>query len=130
MTGDEPSGAIDNSFEDAEREAKEILGERNAEYPRAIGIGDVCIDLVTRQPLFVVDVAAPTVDAYFAEEDFDLLNYNQAPYLPVRMDDEVYECVFIPGLDGLHKLSQTYDYPAGRLARVPVELATDGGESA
>ena len=130
MSEQQPEGAIDNSFDDAERDPREVLAERNAEHARAIGVDDVCIDLVTRQPLYVVDIAAPSVAAYFEEEDFDLLNYNQAPYLPVQMSDEVYKCVFIPGLDGLHKLKKTYDYPAGRLAKVPIEEVSDeGGDS-
>jgi len=129
MSEQEPEGAIDNSFDEAERDPRKVLAERNAEHARAIGVDDVCIDLVTRQPLYVVDVAAPSVAAYFEKEDFDLLNYNQAPYLPVRMSDEVYECVFIPGLDGLHKLEKTYDYPAGRLAKVPIEEVVEDGDS-
>lgn len=126
--GGEPEGAIDNSFDDAERDAREQLAERNAEHRRRIDVGDIVIDLVTRQPLSVVGVAAPTVVEYFEEEDFDLLTYNQAPYLPVEMSDMVFECVFIPGLDGLHKLDQTYDYPSGRLARVPIESAMEASE--
>jgi len=128
MSEQQPEGAIDSTFDEAERDPKEILAERNAEYARAIGVDDVCIDLVTRQPLYVLDVAAPSVATYFDEEDFDLLNYNQAPYLPVRMDDRVLNCVFVPrSVEGVHKMGKTYAYPEGRLARVPIERA--GGDS-
>jgi len=41
----------------------------------------------------------------------------------VTPEDTVYECVFVGGVDDLHKPGRTYDYPRGRLARVPVDLA-------
>jgi len=123
-------GVIDHEFEDAERNASDTLAEASAEFVgqdhAALGAGDVAIDLVTRQPLFIVDRQADSLDGYFEDEEFDLLTYKQHAFLPVRMDDPVLECVFIGGLEDLHNFSNTYDYPAGRLARVPVELA--GGD--
>ena len=125
--GGEPSGAIDNTFDDAERDAREQLAESAAEHVRDLSAGDIAIDLVTRQPLFVVGVSAETLPAYYDREGFDLLNYKSHPYLPVRMDDRVLECVFVPRkVEGVHNTGKTYDYPAGRLARVPIERA--GGD--
>jgi hypothetical protein len=45
----------------------------------------------------------------------------------VTDDERVYDCVFLPtGEDRVDAPSNTYAYPAGRLARVPVEQAVDG----
>ena len=128
MSEQEPAGAIDNSFDDAERDAREQLAESAAEHQRDLQKGDIAIDLVTRQPLFVVGVSAETLPAYYDREGFDLLNYKSHPYLPVRMDDRVLECVFVPRkVESVHSMGKSYDYPAGRLARVPIERA--GGDS-
>jgi hypothetical protein len=123
------SGAIDNEFEDAERSSLEVLldAEQKADgRPHGdLKAGDVAIDLVTRQPLYIVSRVANNLPQYYGDEEFDLLTYKQHLYLPVGIDDAVFECVFIGGLDDLHSFSKTYDYPAGRLARVPVEVATE-----
>ena len=88
---------------------------------------------MTRQPLFVRRVVAPTLSQYYEREEFDLLNYGVHPFLSVSIDDRVFECVFLSditaeSLSGFDS-AKTYDYPEGRLAHVPVEQAwTNGGE--
>lgn len=123
-------GAIDNEFEDAEKDAETLLTEHldNSDglEHAALQSGDIAFDLVTRQPLFVAGRKADTLVEYFKDEEFDLLTYKQHKFLPVRIDDPVFECVFIGDIEGLHSFSDTYDYPAGRLARVPVYMA--GGD--
>jgi len=123
-------GAVDHDYDEAARDSAAVLADTVAdtagdEHALLKG-GDVAIDLVTRQPLYVVARVADDLVEYYDEEDFDLLTYKQHTYLPVRRDDPVFKCVFIGGLDDLHSFSDTYDYPAGRLARVPIEIA--GGE--
>jgi len=124
------TGAVDHEFDEAERDASERLADQIADMDGRghdrLQAGDVAIDLVKRQPLFVLERVADTVVDYFEETDFDLATYNQHHYLPVRPSDPVFECAFIGSLDDLHRFSDTYDYPAGRLARVPVELAGGG----
>ncbi|WP_459191797.1 hypothetical protein [Halosimplex sp. J119] len=124
-------GAIDNDFDDAERTPREhLLAELDAvgaATHAGMGVGDVAIDLVTRQPLMIVGKSADTLVEHYEREDFDLATYKQHPFLPVRVDDPVFECVFVGSVDDLHSFSNTYDYPAGRLARVPFELAVDDG---
>lgn len=86
--------------------------------------GGLAVDLVTHQPLFVRTAVADTVAEYAEAEDFDLAGYKMHPFLPVREDDTVYECVFIGdlGVKSLHEWGdvKTYDLPRGRLATVPV----------
>ncbi|NHN40527.1 hypothetical protein G9C85_02595 [Halorubellus sp. JP-L1] len=93
--------------------------------------GGIAFDLVTRQPLFVVREVADGLAEYHDEEDFDLLGYKTHPYLPVRADDTVYECVYLSDItiDGVHTWgdTQTYDFPRGRLAHVPIEQAWSTG---
>ena len=128
--GGTTDGAIDNEFDEAELSARDQLLETYAsvESPThgALTPGDIAIDMVTRQPVAVTDRVADDLAEYYDREEFDLLNYKQHPWLPVTIDDAVFECVFIGGLDDLHSFSNTYSYPAGRLARVPVELAGGG----
>lgn len=122
-------GAIDNDFEDAERSPETILADAQAEQGgehELLHNGDLAIDLVTRQPLYIVRCVASTLPAYYENEEFDLLTYKQHQYLPVRMDDPVFECVFVGDLDDLHRERKTYSYPAGRLARVPIEQLAGG----
>lgn len=129
---DETDGAIDNEFSDSERDAVDILQEHwsdvNAPTWEEMSEGDVAIDLVTHQPLLIIEKSADNLAEYYEDEGFDLLTYNQHAWLPVRLMDTVFECVFIGQVDGLHKFSNTYHYPAGRLARVPVEIASEGME--
>jgi len=129
---DGAAGAIDNEFDDAERPAREQLIDTesaSAGHPHhLLEAGDVAIDMVTRQPLLLVERVADDLAEYYEEHDFDLLNYKQHTFLPVDIDDAVFECVFIGGIDDLHSFSDTYDFPSGRLARVPVEVATGDDE--
>jgi len=94
--------------------------------------GGIAIDLLTRQPLLVRQQVADTLAEYHREEGFDLATYKQHPWLPVRADDAVYECYYINELtlDGLDDWGSTrdYDFPRGRLAHVPVEMAWTGAE--
>jgi hypothetical protein len=126
---DDPQGAIDNDYDDAERSAREIL-EANQPPVTDVMVEGVAFDLVKRQPLYVRQRVADDLVEYYEQEEFDLLNYNQHPYLPVTIDDPVYECVFLGNAEGLHNCNKTYDYPAGRLAVIPVHEAwtDDGGD--
>lgn len=134
MSSDEANsgtqGAVDHAYNEAERSAREELeGElANLGAPTHDGLsaGDIAFDLVTRQPLFILDTVAPDLVTHYEREEFDLASYKQHGWLPVTLDDAVYECAFLGSLDDLHSFSNTYHYPAGRLARVPVELA--GGD--
>lgn len=124
-----PDGAIDTDWDEAEQTSREQLEAALAEVETphsGLGPGDVAIDLVTRQPLYVVDRPADTLAEYHEVEGFDLATYKAHPWLPVSVDDAVLTCVFIGDVESLHSFSNTYDYPAGRLARVPVERA--GGD--
>lgn len=127
----DPDGAIDNDFDDAEQSPEEQLTDAASDFGHQhLEAGDVALDLVTRQLLYVRCEVADSVIEYFDDADFDLANYNGHPYLPVTIHDTVYECVFLPASpEGLHKIKQTYDYPGGRLARVPVELAWEGDDA-
>jgi len=124
-------GAIDNDFDQAERTPREHLEAELEDVDAAthagLGVGDVAIDLVTRQPLMILGKSADTLVDHYEREEFDLATYKQHPFLPVQIDDTVFECAFIGGVDDLHSFSRSYDYPAGRLARVPFELAVDDG---
>jgi hypothetical protein len=117
------NGAIDQDFDEGERDYEAQL-EAALEGVRTEPMaGDVAIDLVTRQVVFVHERVADTLEEYYEREGFDLATYKQHPWLPVRPDDAVFECVFVGGVDDLHSPGKTYDYPRGRLARVPVDLA-------
>lgn len=118
------TGAIDNDWDDAERSAREQL-EAELEGTQTEPLeGGVAIDLVTRQPLFIRRVVADSVVEYFEDEDFDLASYKSHPYLPVTLDDTVFECVYISGNpEQAHNVGNTYDFPRGRLMAVPVQEA-------
>lgn len=124
-----PEGAVDSDFDDAALEAEELVGPDDDVQTEPIA-GGLAFDLVTRQPLFVRRVVADTIVEYYDDEEFDLANYKCHPYLPVREDDTVYECVFVSEItaDDLHNWdsSKTYDYPRGRLAHVPLEESWAG----
>lgn len=126
---DEPNGAIDNEFAANEREARDQIEDALADHNRSVEPGDIAIDLVYHRPIFVRRVVADSCVAYWEDgEDFDITTYKAHPYLPVTADDRVVECVFIPTKPGdiTHEPgSKTYDYPTGRLARVPVEHLWD-----
>jgi len=128
MTRDKQSGAVDSDFDDAARDGDTILREALAGYPRTIRPGDIVIDLVQGRPLYIRREVAPTAAEYFDVQDFDLTTYKAHPWLPITPDDTVFECVFIPtkpqDIPG-SKGDKSYDYPRGRLARVPVEWLYD-----
>jgi hypothetical protein len=124
------NGAIDNDFDVAEQGAEEVLQEAVADLPTEPYGGSIVFDLVTRQPLYVRSIAAASVVKHYEQEGFDLASYGVHPYLPVSPSDTVYECVFLSDItaDSLAAFgdAKTYDFPRGRLAHVPVELAGDG----
>ena len=121
----EPSGAIDEPFDESERDARSILEEAIGEYEGEVKGGDIVLDLVKRRPLFVRRRVANTAVEYFDEHDFDLTTYKAHPFLPITPDDPIFECVFLPtDFDQIPTSTsdrQTYDYPRGRLVRIPVE---------
>lgn len=111
-------GALDHGFDDSVR-----LG-LDASIQTEPMAGGVAIDLVTRQPLFVRRIVVEDLWEYYELEGFDLASYKTHPYLPVREDDTVYECVFVSGdPQGAHKPGDTYDFPRGRLMHYPIEQA-------
>lgn len=94
--------------------------------------GSLALDIVTRQLLFVRRDVADTLGEYYEQEGFDLATYGPHPWLPVHADDAVFECYYLSdlSLDSLDELDslQSYDFPRGRLAIVPVEQAwSEGG---
>lgn len=123
-------GAVDHDYDEAARSAQDTvyddLANMGAPLHSDMTAGDIAFDLVTRQPLVVLDVTADDLVSYYEDEEFNLATYKQHAWLPVTPEDRVYECAFIGGIEDLHSFSNTYDYPAGRLARVPIELA--GGD--
>jgi len=120
-------GAVDHSFDEAERPTREVLQEEVADVRTAPLPGSVALDLVTRQLLLVRRESYPDLAAHYEDEGYSLLSYGVHPYLPVSVDDAVFECVYLSdvtaeSLAGFAD-AKTYDFPAGRLAHVPVEEA-------
>ncbi|WP_330633659.1 hypothetical protein [Halocatena halophila] len=94
------------------------------EVDRSITSGSIVIDLVKRQPMLVRQKVADDLIEYYEKEDFNLLTYKMHPYLPVTPVDEVFECVYIPTkANRVHNSKKTYDFPRGRLVKVPVRDA-------
>lgn len=87
-----------------------------------IRVGDVCIDLIERGKVQIVGIAAETVTEHRETNDYDISEYKGNALLSVRDDERVFSCVFSPEKPSV-SLSGTYDLPASRLARVPVEEA-------
>lgn len=121
-------GAIDNDFDDAEASTREQMLADQPEMNAPVS-GGLAIDLVTRQLLFVRQAVADDLASYNDDEDFDLLNYGPHAYLPVTIDDTVFECVYVDDvgmqdIDGMAS-KKTYDFPGGRLAAVPVHEVWD-----
>lgn len=125
-----PEGAVDHSFDEAERSTREVLQEGVADVRTAPLPGSVALDLVTRQLLLVRRESYPDLAAHYEAEDYSLLEYGVHPYLPVSVDDAVYECVYLSDVtaESLANFgdAKTYSFPAGRLAHVPTEEAGDG----
>lgn len=120
-------GAVDADFDEVEGSYEAQLADALEEIETEPFPGSIAIDLITRQPLFVRRRVADTLGEYYHEESFDLATYKQHIWLPVRADDAVYECYYLSelSLDSLHEWRDIndYDFPRGRLARVPVEQA-------
>ena len=118
-------GAIDRDFDESERSARDQIEGALADHNRTIAPGDIAIDLVYHRPLFVRRRVAESCVAYWEDgRDFDLTTYKVHPYLPVTPDDGVFECVYVPTKPGdikAYPTGNTYDFPSGRLARVPIE---------
>lgn len=118
------SGAIDNDWSEAERSTREVLEAAVEDLDRELSAGSIALDLVTRQPLFVHEQVADDLVEYYEREEFDLFSYKTHPYLPISLDDRVFECVFISGEpQQAHNAGKTYDYPEGRLMKLPIEEA-------
>lgn len=119
-----PDGAIDRDYDDSEQPYENQVADALDGVQTELMPGDVAIDLVTRQTLYVRDVEYPSLEAFFEEEGYCLATYNEHPFLPgVTLENRVLECVFVEGPDGVHNQSRTYSYPEGRLMRVPCDLA-------
>lgn len=123
-------GAIDNDWSKAEQDYRDQVADALADVETGLKAETVAIDLVTRQPLWVVDRVADTLAAYYEAEGFDLLTYKMHPWLPgIDADDTVFKCVYLDGNpQSAHKPGKTYDFPESRLMRVPLELATTEAE--
>jgi hypothetical protein len=111
------------SKDDAATDAEGQLRKNIDRYPSDIRAGDIVIDLVEGRPLYVRKCKGTAVDV-FENESFDLTTYKVHPWLPIDATDDVFECVFLPTKPAdipASEKEQTYSYPRGRLARVPVE---------
>lgn len=119
-------GAIDNDWSDSERATREVLESAVEDLDRELSAGSIALDLVTRQPLFVHEQVADDLVEYYEREEFDLFSYKTHPYLPVSLDNRVFECVFISGdPQQAHNAGKCYDYPEGRLMKLPIAEAWD-----
>lgn len=119
-----PDGAIDRDYDENERPYAEQVAAALEGVQTELMPGDVAIDLVTRQTLFIRGVEYDSLEAHFEDNGFCLATYNEHPFLPgVNLDNRVLECVFVEGPKGAHNQNGTYSYPEGRLMRVPVDLA-------
>lgn len=116
-------GALDHDFDENELPYRQRVAAALDDVQTEPMSGGVAIDVVTRQALYIREKVADTLAEYYEAEGFDLATYKQHAFLPVRPDDAVFECVFIGGVDDLHGSRKTYDYPRGRLATVPVDMA-------
>lgn len=118
------TGAIDHEWSDSERSSREVLETAVEGLDREVAPGSVAIDLVTRQPLYIHEQVADSLVGYYEREGFDLFSYKTHPYPPVRLDDRVFKCAFIAhDPQKAHNPGKTYDYPEGRLMKVPLAEA-------
>ena len=88
-----------------------------------IRAGDVCIDLVERGKIFVMERAAISVRKHREREDYNIDDYKANSLLDVGNEETVWTCVYLPDKPQT-EFSGTYDFPESRLARVPVEEAS------
>lgn len=130
---DGTQGAVDNEYADAEVPTRERLLEEVADTRTRPLPGSVALDLVTRQLLLVRRVSYDDLVEHYDAEGYSLLSYGVHPYLPVTIDDPVFECVYLSDVtvQSLEDFAdaKTYDFPEGRLAHVPVEEAWGGGDA-
>jgi hypothetical protein len=92
-----------------------------------IKAGDVAHDLVEHTKVFVLERAALTVAAHQQQTDYDVADYKASALLDVRDDEAVWTCVYLPD-SPTTRFSGTHDFPASRLARIPVEAANQRPE--
>lgn len=119
-------GAIDNDWSDSERSTREVLEAAVEDLDRELSAGSIALDLVTRQSLYIHEQVADDLVEYYEREEFDLFSYKTHPYLPISLEDRVFECVFISGEpQQAHNAGKTYDYPEGRLMKLPIAEAWD-----
>ena len=128
---DTETGAIDNDYDDAERDYADRVADALEGIRTEPVAGSLAIDVVTRQLLFVRSKVADDLETYYEQEGFDLLTYGPHPWLPgVTAENAAYECYYVNdlSLDGIDDLGKRrdYDFPEGRLAVVPVEQAWNG----
>jgi hypothetical protein len=122
-------GAIDNDFDDAEgppaaQMADELEEERDG-APVTPTAGDVAVDLLTHQPVYIEVDYEQNVVQYYDETGFNLMAHKANAYLQIQPTDLVVGAVYI-GSDpqSLHKPGKIYPMPVSRLARIPTENAT------
>ena len=128
---DADAGAIDNDYDDAERDYADRVADALEGIRTEPVAGSLAIDVVTRQLLFVRSKVADDLETYYEQEGFDLLTYGPHPWLPgVTAENAAYECYYLNdlSLDGIDDLGKRrdYDFPEGRLAVVPIEQAWNG----
>lgn len=87
-------------------------------------VGDAAHDLVEGGTVLVVERVADRVDEYSEREGYDLAGYKAHPLLEVQPDEPVFKAVYLPSTPTTN-FSGTYDFPASRLARIPVEEANE-----
>jgi hypothetical protein len=120
------AGAIDNEFDEAEQSPKKVFEEAIEELDCDLEAGSVALDLVTRQPLYVHEHVADDLYEYYERDGFDLYSYKSHPSLPVEPTDSVFECVYIAhDPQQAHNAGKCYDFPEGRLMKVPLAEAWD-----
>jgi len=90
---------------------------------RQIRPGDVAIDQAQGSWVYVVDYASPEVAVWNRENDANLLDYAGNWVCGANLADPVFSCVYLQGSGVKSTPGKSYDFPASRLARYPVEEA-------
>lgn len=104
------NGAIDNDWAASERSTEAVMTAAVEDLDHELSAGSVAIDLVE----------------YNEANDFDLFSYKSHPYLPVRLDDRVFQCVFVThDPQQAHNSGKTYSFPEDRLMKIPLSEAWD-----
>lgn len=121
-----PEGAVDNEYEEAERSYQQRVADALDDVRTEPVAGSLAIDLCTRQLLFVRQKVYDNLEEHYQAENYDLATYGPHPWLPVTVDDAVYECYYVDGnpdnVGDEHK-KKDYDFPRGRLIALPIEQA-------